>query len=111
MFDYAKAIEFYVDWLGFTIDWEHKPNGLPVYLQLSLRDITLRLSEHHGDGSPGIQIIVEEFSGLREYHELLINKNYKYNKPGIKKSEWQENEINVTVIDPFGNQLHFSEQL
>lgn len=23
IFDYKKAIEFYVDWLEFKIDWEH----------------------------------------------------------------------------------------
>lgn len=23
IFDYKKAIEFYVDWLGFKIVWEH----------------------------------------------------------------------------------------
>ena len=24
IFDVAKAKEFYVDWLGFTVDWEHQ---------------------------------------------------------------------------------------
>ncbi len=23
IFDYQKAVEFYVDWLDFKIDWEH----------------------------------------------------------------------------------------
>ena len=23
IFDYNKAIEFYVDWLGFKVEWEH----------------------------------------------------------------------------------------
>ncbi|MEP7229033.1 MAG: glyoxalase superfamily protein [Ginsengibacter sp.] len=23
IFDHKKAIEFYIDWLGFKIDWEH----------------------------------------------------------------------------------------
>ena len=76
---------------------------------ISMRDIVLRLSEHHGDGSPGVQFCVEEFTGLKEYHNALIEKNYKYNKPGIKVPEWNPDEIGVTVIDPFGNQIHFSE--
>lgn len=79
-------------------------------MQVSLRDIILRLSEHHGDGSPGIQIAIDEFAGLREYHATLISKNYKYNRPGIKVPEWNPKAINVTVIDPFGNQLHFFEE-
>lgn len=24
IFDYQKAIEFYIDWLGFEIVWEHR---------------------------------------------------------------------------------------
>ena len=24
IFDYQKVLEFYEDWLGFTIDWEHR---------------------------------------------------------------------------------------
>jgi catechol 2,3-dioxygenase-like lactoylglutathione lyase family enzyme len=52
MFDYDKATEFYVDWLGFKIDWEHGAEGAPVYMQLSLNNIQLHLSEHHGRRQP-----------------------------------------------------------
>jgi catechol 2,3-dioxygenase-like lactoylglutathione lyase family enzyme len=34
IFDYNKAIEFYIDWLGFTIDWEDKPKDGPIYMQV-----------------------------------------------------------------------------
>ena len=42
IFDYAKTREFYIDWLGFTIDWEHRfePDA-PLYLQVSREHITL----------------------------------------------------------------------
>lgn len=30
IFDYNKAVELYVDWLGFKIDWEHKVPGLEM---------------------------------------------------------------------------------
>lgn len=34
IFDEAKAKEFYVDFLGFTIDWEHRfESDLPLYMQ------------------------------------------------------------------------------
>ncbi len=38
IFDLAKAREFYCDFLGFKVDWEHrfKP-GLPMYMQVSAR--------------------------------------------------------------------------
>jgi hypothetical protein len=54
IFDVAKAREFYVDYLGYAIDWEHRfERALPLYMQISRDDSTLHLSEHHGDGSPG----------------------------------------------------------
>ncbi|MEK7253441.1 MAG: glyoxalase superfamily protein, partial [Bacteroidota bacterium] len=40
IFDYAKMKEFYLDWLGFTIDWEHTfGENSPVYLQISREHI------------------------------------------------------------------------
>ncbi len=85
IFDYNKAIEFYINWLGFRIDWEYRPNGTPVYLQIALRDITLHLSEHHGDSTPGARIFIDDFEGLAAYHTKLLNKDYSYNRPvGLK---------------------------
>ena len=54
IFDVVKAKEFYVGFLGFQIDWEHRfEPDLPVYMQVSRGDLVLHLSEHHGDGCPG----------------------------------------------------------
>jgi catechol 2,3-dioxygenase-like lactoylglutathione lyase family enzyme len=34
IFDVAKAREFYLDYLGFRSDWEHRfEPGLPLYMQ------------------------------------------------------------------------------
>ena len=58
-FDEAKAREFYVDWLGFTVDWEHRfEPGTPLYMQVSRDGIVLHISEHHGDGSRGVLVRV-----------------------------------------------------
>ena len=41
-FDEAKAREFYIDWLGFVVDWEHRfEPGLPLYMQVSRDGIAL----------------------------------------------------------------------
>ena len=109
IFDYNKAVEFYVDWLGFAIEWEHTfEQGMPVYMQVSREGITLHLSEHHGDTTPGTRVYVE-CSGLKEYHKELIEKTYKYNKPGLEKTFYDSWE--VTVNDPFGNRLSFNESI
>ena len=111
IFDYDKAIEFYVGWLGFTIDWEHEfePGTTPKYLQVSLRDIIIHLSEHHGDGSPGSHINIDDFENLVAYNRELNAKKYKYGRPGLEVPEWNEKAINMTVHDPFGNQITFGE--
>ena len=112
IFDYKKAIEFYVDWLGFTVDWEHTfGENMPVYMQVSLGTISLHLSEHHGDGTPGTRVFIEGFSGLKEYHKKLSSKNYKYNKPGVETAFWDENVITMDVTDPFNNMLLFTEKI
>jgi catechol 2,3-dioxygenase-like lactoylglutathione lyase family enzyme len=36
VFDETKAREFYVEFLGFKVDWEHRfEPGTPLYMQLS----------------------------------------------------------------------------
>ena len=54
IFDEAKSKEFYVDYLGFAIDWEHRfEPGLPLYMQVSRDGLVLHLAGHHGDCCPG----------------------------------------------------------
>lgn len=53
IFDEDKAREFYVQFLGFQVDWEHRfEPGLPLYLQVSRDACVLHLSEHHGELLP-----------------------------------------------------------
>ena len=109
IFDYKKAIEFYVDWLGFTIEWEHVfEEGMPIYMQVSRDGISLHLSEHHGDTTPGTRIYIECI-GLKEYHRELNDKKYKNNKPGLEKAFY--GAWCMEVIDPFGNRLTFNEAI
>jgi hypothetical protein len=108
IFDYGKSIEFYVNWLGFNVDWEDKPSDGPVYMQVSLGDIVIHLSEHYGDASPGARVLIEDFPGLEEYHKDLLGKHYKYMNPGLGKTPWNDKTRLMEVIDPFGNRLTFT---
>ena len=64
IFDYNKVKEFYVDWLGFKIEWEHTfAEGMPKYMEVSLGGIVLQLSEHHGDCSAGAKVFLECMCG------------------------------------------------
>lgn len=43
-----------MDYLGCTVDWEHRFDDLaPLYMQVSRGSLVLHLSEHYGDGTPG----------------------------------------------------------
>jgi uncharacterized glyoxalase superfamily protein PhnB len=108
MFDVRKAREFYLDFLGFKVDFEHRfEPSLPLYMQVSLGSVILHLSEHHGDCSPGAKVIIET-TGLKDYHADILAKGYGYMRPGLEKEPW--GDITMTVIDPFTNRLVFSER-
>jgi uncharacterized glyoxalase superfamily protein PhnB len=108
IFDYAKAIEFYVEWLGFTIEWEHEfEPGMPTYMEVKKGDIVFHLSEHHGDGTPGTHVFIW-CEGLKELQTELIEKKYKYNRPGFEETFY--GSWCVTVNDPFNNKFSFNEK-
>ena len=107
-FDEGKAREFYVEFLGFSVDWEHRfEPELPLYMQVSRDGLVLHISEHHGDATPGSHIRVE-IKGLREFHAELIAKRYKNNRPGLERPEW--GGLEVTVVDPCRNLITFTER-
>lgn len=107
IFDVAKAREFYLDFLGFSLDWEHRfEPELPVYMQVSLGGLVLHLSEHHGDACPGSTAFVR-VQDLAAYHAQLLAKNYPYLRPGLERTD--RGSLCVEVLDPFGNRIRFDE--
>jgi catechol 2,3-dioxygenase-like lactoylglutathione lyase family enzyme len=109
IFDLEKAREFYVGFLGFTVDWEARfDETAPVYLQVSRDGLVLHLSEHHGDACPGSTVVVQT-TGLEDYHREITSKGYRFMRPGIEIAPW--NARVMEVIDPFGNRLRFNEPI
>lgn len=107
IFDVVKAREFYVDFLGFTVDWEHRfDEASPLYLQITLAGCTLHLSEHYGDCCPGSTVFLR-VTGLRDYHASLTAKQYGYLRPGLEPTF--HNSLCMETTDPFGNRLRFDE--
>ncbi len=105
MFDVAKAKAFYVDLLGFRIDWEHRfEPGFPLYMQVSRGGVRLHLSEHHGDGTPGSVVFVD-IAGLDAFHAELQAKGSRAEiEPGPNPAMRV-----LTLWDPFGGRLRFAE--
>ena len=107
VFDEAKAREFYLDFLGLALDWEHRfEDSAPLYMQVSRGDLVLHLSEHHGDCCPGACVYVRT-TGLEAFHREVTAKGYRYARPGIEATPWGSRLMQVT--DPFNNRLRFDE--
>ncbi len=87
------------------MDWNHRfEPGLPLYMQISLGDCILHLSEHHGDGSPGAALRIET-AELEAFAAQLLAKQYGNARPSIQCMPWGTRDM--AIADPFGNRLTF----
>ena len=107
--DEGKAKEFYVDFLGFKVDWKHRfEEALPLYMQISKGACVIHLSEHHGDCSPGAAMRIET-DELETFQRQLVAKSYKHARPEIEEMPWGSRDM--SVCDPFGNRLTFTNAI
>ena len=102
IFDVAKAREFYVGFLGFQIDWEHRfDDNAPLYVQVSRSGVKLHLSEHYGDGTPGSVVYIrgENIAALAK----------ELNAKGARFARPSPTDKAPKLTDPFGNVLRFDD--
>jgi catechol 2,3-dioxygenase-like lactoylglutathione lyase family enzyme len=105
MTNWQRSRAFYVDGLGFTIDWEHRfEPGFPVFAKITRDGLSLFLSEHTGDchvGGAAYLVLddVDAFCG-----EIVTR--------GIRPAEVPEhtpwNTREMLLVDPDGNRLRFA---
>jgi hypothetical protein len=109
IFDAALAKRFYVEWLGFTVDWEHRFGpDFPLYMQVSRGAVILHLTEHYGDCSPGAKVLVTT-DDVEALHRELSDRPHPNMRPGVEVAPWNAKVMDVT--DPFGNRLSFNQPL
>jgi uncharacterized glyoxalase superfamily protein PhnB len=109
MFDEDKAKEFYVDLLGFSIDWEQRfADGLPLYMQVSKDGCVLHLSEHYSDSCPGSAMRIQ-IDDIEAYFMKLQAKQEKHKDLQIRHMPW--GSIDMSILDPFGNRLIFTNAI
>jgi catechol 2,3-dioxygenase-like lactoylglutathione lyase family enzyme len=106
MFDVESTKRFYVDYLGWTVDWQDGEGDRPIYMQVSSGETVLHLSSHHGDGTPGSAVMLET-SELAALHADLQAKGYPYLNPGL---EPHPAGAEMTLLDPASNVLRFFER-
>ena len=108
IYDEAIARQFYCEYLGFEVVFEHRfAADLPLYLRVARGDIELDLSGHHGDGTPG-SVVWIAVVGLDELHrELRGRDSISSLRPGIDHSA--PGGPTLQISDPFQNVLRFCE--
>ena len=107
--DYQQAVAFYIDWLGFRIDWEDRPANGPLYMQVSRGSIVLHLAAHEAERDPCGSMAIAEVNGLFALHRNLLQRNPPYPPPNLERTTWSDKVMQTQVTDPFGNRLVFVE--
>lgn len=106
--DEAKAREFYVDFLGFTVDWEYRAEG-PLYMQISLGECRIHLPEHDGDARPGAALKLHT-DDIEAYVQAIVARRFPpgvaEQDPGVAEQPW--GSLDMLLVDPFGNRLIFT---
>ena len=100
--DTPRAVEYYTDTLGFTLDWTYEENGRPYVVQVSLMgmQIILNQKETPTDDRAGHGRI---FAGLDDAQSTAILQHVK--SKGIPAVYTHWGEPTMAILDPDGNQI------
>lgn len=105
MTNWERSRAFYVDGLGFAVDWEHRfEPGFPIFAKITRDGLSLFLTEHTGDCEPGgaAYILVEDVDAL--YREITARGIEPREAP--EDAPWGGREM--LVVDPDFNRLRFA---
>ncbi len=108
-FNELEAKDFYIRYLGFQVEFEHRfdPDA-PLYMGIRRDGCVIHISEHHGDATPGARVRIE----VPDVNRLLAEiseRGHPRLRPGIFDQTWGDRELMIT--DPFGNTLVFWQPL
>lgn len=115
IFSVEAALQFYVEFLGFTLDFGGPAGGegTAYYGQVSRAHTTLHLTQVGYDPNPGATVMIwisgvgelrEELDGRREHVRVWGPAVWV---PDVEQAPWDARVL--TIGDPFGNHLHFNE--
>lgn len=106
--DAQASLRFYVDGLGFSVDWTHQfEPGFPLFMQLTRHGQTLFLTEHSGDCEVGgavyfrVPDVDDCFRAFRAAGVLPID--------GPEDTAWGTREM--LLKDRDGNRLRFASEV
>lgn len=102
----AAAVEFYCDKLGFTLQFQHRPENVssdPCYMGISRDAVWMNLSSFSGDGVAGcvVNLMVDDVDML---HREFVAKGVAISIEPVDQT-WGSREMYVKDAD--GNCLRF----
>ncbi len=106
MFDVDATKRFYVEYLGFQLDWQEGEGDRPVFIQVSRGPVVLNLSSHHGDGTPGTAVLVH-IDDVEALDAELRDRPYPFLSPGIEPHGVGREMV---LIDPASNEIRFFQR-
>jgi len=102
--NYARSKAFYIDGLGFRVEWEHRfEPHFPVFMSIRRDGMEIFLSEHTGDCQVGglVHFYVPDVDA---WYAEFLKKQIAVREP---PNESMDGMRDMTVVDPDGNQLRF----
>ncbi len=106
--DWSRAHRFYVEGLGFQVDWTHQfAPGMPVFAQVSREGRALFLTEHAGDCQIGGAAYIV-LDNLDAFYQEICQRGVLQPEPP-EETPWGRREM--TLKDPDGNTLRFAAPL
>ncbi len=106
--DYERSKAFYVEGLGFEVEWEHRfEPHLPVFMRVSRDGMAIFLSQHRGDCQVG-GLVHFFIPNVDEWYAEFQGRGAAVKSP---PNETLEGLRDMTVVDPDGNQLRFMTRL
>ena len=106
--NYERSKAFYVDGLGFQVDWEHRfEPRFPVFMSISRDGMEFFLTEHRGDCEPGglVHLYVPDVDA---WHAEFVGRGVPVHDP---PSETIEGLRDMTIVDPDGNKIRICTRI
>jgi uncharacterized glyoxalase superfamily protein PhnB len=104
----AVSLPFYVDKLGFVVDWQHQfEPGYPLFVQATREGQTIFLTEHAGDcqvGGAVYFVVSDADTCFLEFSSRGVQVT-----KALSDTPWGTREFVLT--DPDGNRLRFASDL
>jgi uncharacterized glyoxalase superfamily protein PhnB len=108
MINADRSLPFYLEGLGFIVDWEHRfEPGYPLFVQISRHGQSIFLTEHKGDCEVGGAVYFLVPDADKCFVEFT-SRNVKATQ-APQNTPWGTREFVLT--DPDGNRLRFASEL